>query len=222
MRHSISQLIRVITFFSLVIPISSFAQIYSELNDLQKAALQKGDQVFVTENIGHSWPKVTVYQRIEATPEESMAVMADCDRHVNFFKGILKSKVTQYIDISTFIVDYTLHLPWPFSDENYSLKNHLSQINNRSTYLLTWNMVRADTTQNIQGNVRFEELGSGTIMAYQNLVVPDSGFASVIKNQAIQSVKDAAKSLSKQIQNEKLSDPALLQRQIHHLRNALN
>lgn len=224
--HSYCQMIGISTFISAFvsfgIPTYSFADIYAELDESQKATLQNGQQVLVTQTVGRSWPKVTVYQKIEATPEESMAVMADCDRHVNFFKGILKSKVTQHIDTSTFIVDYTLHLPWPFSNENYSLKNHLSQTNNRSTYLLTWSMVRADTTQDIQGHVRFEELGTGTIMAYQNLVVPNSGFASVIKDQAIQSVKNAAKYLSKQIQNEKLREPTLLQQQIQDLRNALN
>lgn len=196
--------------------------IYDELNDSQKANLQKGEQVVLSQEIGKPWPKVTVYQRLDATPEESMAVMADCDRHLTFFKDILRSTISQRLSKSTFIVDYTLHLPWPLPDEKYTLKDQLSLTSNRSTYLLNWTMVRADTTHDIQGNVRFETLGTGSIMAYQNLVVPDSQLASLMKGRAIQAVKDAAHSLVKQIYNEKKKNPDLLQNQIHSLKEALD
>lgn len=203
-------------------PVLCQAALYDELSDAQKANLQKGEQVVVAQEVGKPWPKVTIYQRIEATPEESMAVMADCNRHFTFFKNILRSTITQRLNKSTFIVDYTLHLPWPITDEKYTLKDQLSLTQNRSTYLLSWTMVRADTTHDIQGNVRFETLSTGSIMAYQNLVVPDSQFATLMKGQAIRAVKDAAQSLAKQIHNEKKKDPHLLQSQINALNEALD
>lgn len=206
---------------TLVLSTQSWAGIYDTLNETQKSTLQKGGQVFVAEDVGQAWPKVTVYQRIEASPEEAMAVMMDCDRHSSFFKDILKSKVSKKPDPSTLIVDYTMHLPWPLANENYTLKDQISLINQRSTYLLSWTMLRADSTQDIQGSAHFEALGTGALLAYQNLVVPNTSFAQLVKGQAIQAVKDAANALVKQILLEKTKNPTLLENQVAELRHAL-
>src|SRR5688500_18488135 len=99
--------------FVLLALLDAFAgEVYAELNDQQKAAIQKGELVFFTENVaGSEWPKAFLYLRIDSTPEEAMAVFYDVERQTKYIPNIKKAKVSKVIDKRTREVDYTLNVP---------------------------------------------------------------------------------------------------------------
>lgn len=198
--------------------------IYDELTDAQKDKIQKGEQVFFTENVaGSEWPRAYVYQRIEATPEESAAVFFDFERHKNFIPNLKKSKISKVIDPRTFEVDYTLKVPTFFlPDEDYTVRNQLSSYDDGASYQIAWKLVRADTTKDSVGNVRFEALGTGTIMGYINFVKPGSSLADMVKGKAMKQVQDTAKAMRRQIETERTKERELLEEQLKALRSALS
>jgi hypothetical protein len=199
----------------------SFATLYDEMTDTQKTALHRGEQVVITEEVGEAWPQVTIYQRIESTPEEAMAVMTDYERHRTLLKDITQSRISKRPTVSTSIVDYIYHLPWPIADENSSLKYEAGTRDHRKSYVLSWSMVRSDRAKTMNGRICFEPLGGGTLLAYQNLIVPGAYLAGLLKGQAERSARQAARDLARQIQHERANDPLLLALQVAALRQTL-
>jgi hypothetical protein len=196
---------------------------YDELTPAQQATVQKGQLVFFTVDSPESpWPKAYFYKRIEATPEESVAVFCDFDLQHTYIPSLLKSSISKRVSSRTFDVDYTLDIPVPFfPDENYTIRDTVSNPKLDENYRVDWTLVRADTMKATVGNVRYERLGTATLMAYYNFVTPDGSFASLVKDQALQGMKDTVLAFARQTEFERKNDSALLQRQVEVLRAAL-
>jgi ribosome-associated toxin RatA of RatAB toxin-antitoxin module len=161
--------------------------------------------------------------RVEATPEESVAVFWDVNDHKNFISNLTKSVITQRVSASVVQADYTLDVPFPASDEDYTVRNTLTGNASKEVYAITWAMVRADTTKKIEGSVRFEKLGTGAIMAYRNFVVPGSGLAGIgaIRDQAMKQVRQTGQAVAKRVVDLRTKQPAKLQAQVEAVRAAL-
>ncbi len=209
-----------IPFFALMFSQYSFAGVMDELTDAQKAAVQKGEQVFVTHNVqGSPCPKTFFYQRIDATPEEAMAVLSNYELQKTYIPNLKKSQVSKQINSLTAQIDYTLKVPVPFvPDENYTMETTMSR--DAEGYRSDSKLVRADTTRDSTGYIRFETLGTGTIMGYYAFVVPGSGMADLVKSQALKQVKQAANAIVKRIEKVRSDDQAMLQAEIERLRQA--
>ncbi len=209
---------------SLLTAASAFAAgpAYDELTPDQQKAVQNGEQVFLTQDVpGNDWPKAYVYQRMDATPEEAMAVFTDYNLQKSYVPNLIKSQISKQIDKATAQVDYTLYIPWPLPNENYTTQDHVSSYNNGESYRVDWTLVRADTTKSSEGNARFESLGTGTLLAYYSFVVPGSSLAGFVKGKAVDQIKDTVTAVVNQVQNERLNNRDLLDQQIQALRNAL-
>lgn len=211
--------------FVLVAPFQGFAgEVYDELNDAQKAAIQRGKQVFLTEDVpGAPWPRTFVYQRIEATPEEAMAVFFDVERQKDYVPNLKKSKISKVIDARTREIDYTLKVPVFFiPDEDYTVRTVLSTFDNGAAYRTDWTLVRADTTKESVGSARFEALGTGTILGYVNFVRPGSSFADAVENKAMKQVQETVRATVKQIETIRLKHRDVLENELEALRAALS
>jgi hypothetical protein len=196
--------------------------IWEKLSAEQKAAISRGEQVMVTEDMpGKPWPKVTLYQRVATTPEEAAAVFFDYERAVEYVPGLKKSRISRRIDARTFEIDYTLGIP-VLADENYTTRNRLSAYAaGGSAFSIDWTLTRADSTRFSEGFARFETLGTGCLFAYYNYVVPSGGLADKFRKRAIRQVSEAAQAVRKQAEQEKSRAPALLTRQVEALQRAL-
>jgi len=198
-----------------------WAGAYDELTGDQQASLRRGEQVTITQDVASSsWPKITVYQPIKATTEEVTAVFTDYELHRSFIPGLSKSKISKRYNPRDVEIDYTLKIP-VVSDESYTVRNKLSSYGNGASYRVDWTLVRADTTKDTVGNVRMERMGDQTLMAYYNFVIPGSGMADLVRNQALKQVKDTAKAIAQQVNYERANNQAQLQRQVKALQDAL-
>jgi hypothetical protein len=198
------------------------AGVYDELTADQKAAVQNGEQVMITVEVDKApWPKAFIYQRVDATPEECAAVFSDYELQVSYVPELKKSKISKRIDKRTTLVDYTLNVPWPLSDENYTVRDTVGTYDGGASYRVDWKLVRADSTRHSVGDARFERLGTGTIFRYYNFVVPGSSMAGAVKDKAMRQVKAVAKAIATQVEKERREYTALLERQLNELREAL-
>lgn len=203
-------------------PLTSLAGVYDELTAEQQRAVQNGEQVFLTEEVpGATWPKVTIYQRIEAAPEESAAVFADYELQSSYVPKLKKSKIRSRVDKTTTLVDYVLDLPWPLSDENYTLQNKVSRYDGVASFRVDWSLVRADTTRASVGSVQFERLGGVAIVRYYSFIAPCPVRGPWITDYALSQMRSAAAAIVEQVETEKRVDPARLDRQLDALRGAL-
>ncbi|MGK5086084.1 hypothetical protein WDW86_00865 [Bdellovibrionota bacterium FG-2] len=199
----------------------AFAGAYDELTADQQALIQKGEVVFVAKDVdGSPWPKAFVYLRIDSTPEEAAAVFSDYGFQKSYIPNILKSEISKRISKTSVYVDYTIHIPI-LSDESYTVQDTLSAYDGGASYRVDWTLIRADSTKSTVGNARFEQLGTGTLMAYYNFVVPGSSMAGLVKKQAMKQVQDVTKAIRAQTQKERTGSRELLDKQIKVLRDTL-
>jgi hypothetical protein len=204
------------------------AQAVRELTPAQRAAIDAGQDVFLTWPVsGSSWPRACVFRSIDATPEEAAAVFTDYERHVAYIPDLTKAKISRVIDPATVEVDYRLRVPI-VADEDYTVRDHLSSAGDTS-FMVEWTLVRATTTKATEGNVRFEPYPlaasprGGTLMAYCNLVTPGSRLAGLrfIRTRALSQVRETARAIGAEIARQRTSDPARLATELRALHAAL-
>lgn len=215
-------LIAVMTgFFS----VSGWAGAYEELNPEQQNQVQRGSQIIVTTPIsGHPWPQITVYQRVDAGIDEAAAVFWDFPRYKEYFGNVILRSVphSKRPQPNVVFVDFEIDVPFPMSDDAYTMKNTLTVIS--SGFSVDWAMVgESKHSKSAVGSARFETLGTGTLIAYRNFVVPKSSLAGIgkVRERAVQEVRDTVTALVKNIQTIRVQKPTLLQQQLQELRRSL-
>lgn len=199
-----------------------FAGAYDDLTAAEKSTIQSGGLVFRTKDDPSSvFPKMYIYARVDATPEECLAVYTDFELQKTYVPGLIKSVIAQRVNASTTNVDYEMKIPFPLKNEQYSAQVVVSTYDDGAGYRADWKLLKASTTKDTVGNSRFEQLGTGSLIAYYNFITPGSSLAGVVKERAIKQVKDTISALRVQIEDERANHPAQLAKQIEILRNAL-
>ncbi len=195
--------------------------ILQELDSGQKASLQKGAQVMVTEEVeGKPWPRVRIYQIVNATPEEVMAVFIDYNRAKTFVPNILKSEITKEISPTEVEIDYGLDIPI-FPDEFYTTRNVI-RAKSGGAFEVSWKLVRAVQTKDIVGSFRAEPYDGKSLVCYQNLVTPGSGMAGLLKKTAIGQMKQAETAIVGEIERKTQKEPQAVAAQVKALQAALH
>jgi len=198
------------------------AGIYDELSPEQKSKIQAGQQVVVMqEAAGSAWPKVWVYQRVDSTPEEAAAVFVDFESAPTYIPNLKKAKISKRVAKNSFEVDYILEVP-VLADEEYTVRDVVTSYDQGAAYQVEWNLVRASSTKASTGYAKFETLGTGTLIAYYNFVVPGAFGSGIVKDRAMKQVRDTVNLTVKQIEKQRSSNRSALDRQIQALRQMLN
>ncbi len=190
------------------------------LNSAQQAQINKGSQVVLLEDIeGKPWPRVTIYQLVNASPEEVAAVFFDYEDNKAFVPNLLKSEISKKISPCTTEIDYAVNVPI-LPDEFYTVRNSLKMLS-PDHYRVDWKLVRAVQTKDSVGSFCMEPLIGKTLIRYQNLVTPGSSMAGLLRKPAIAQMKDAATAIAIRSEKLKASNPAQLGKQVEALRTAL-
>ncbi|MCG8418627.1 MAG: SRPBCC family protein [Proteobacteria bacterium] len=207
----------------MVVPTASYAgSAYDVLTDKQKRKLKKdGTVVWYVAVADKPWPKSYVYSTIDGvSAEEAMAVFMDFNRHQEFMPDVNDSKVSNHDSARTWEVEYELHVPI-LRDERYTVRNRLSTYDNGAAYKMSWTKIKAYSTKDIVGNIRFESHGSGTLLAYYNYVVPGRAFSGWVEGRAKKGAVTVVKALGKEARRIKTKDPQRMQQLVDQLRRSL-
>ncbi|MEO6053906.1 MAG: SRPBCC family protein [Chthoniobacterales bacterium] len=164
--------------------ITAHAALIDELNADQQNQLSKGQSVQVVQNIpGAIWPKVTIYQVVEATPEQVYDLFTDYDSAPSYIPNMLSAKVIASPDARTKDVQYTVKFP-VLSKVSYTVRNRFSQKGN--SYKVKWNLLQSPLAKESNGSLRVDPYDHGkSLLCYSNHVVPSTRLAAGLKNQAL-------------------------------------
>jgi hypothetical protein len=196
------------------------ASILSELSAAQRGQMKDGSQVVITEDIeGKPWPRITVYRLIDASPEQVTAVFFDYESAKTFVPNVIKSQIANKLSACTMDVDYGLDVPI-FPDEFYTVRNNLRPVEGNS-YCIDWKLLRSVLTKDSVGSVRVEPWEGKAVIRYENLVTPASNIAVLLRNKAIEQMKETTQALASRVEKEKSADSSELKRQVAALRAAL-
>lgn len=187
----------------------------------QEQVLSGGKQLeSLREVSGKPWPEITLSQWTSASPEQVCGVFADFGQHKKYMGDMLKSEATK-ISKNVIDVEYEISVP-VVSNEVYTVRNTITAYDSKSSYKISWELLKATRTEASAGFFACEPVSGGTFIAYQNFVAPGlSNFiARQIFSKALAKVKATPYSVLKQLKNEASTNPALLERQSAALRAA--
>lgn len=194
--------------------------ISGELKPGQLREAEAGKQVIEFEEVdGVPWPRITVYQVVDASPEEVAAVFFDYGAAKTFIPNVLKSDVSKVVSPCVVEVDYGIDVPI-FPDEFYTARNSLSKAG-EDVYKVEWKLLRAVQTKDAVGNMIVEPHGDKTLLRYRNLTVPSSSIAGLLKGPAIDRMKGTVQAICREAGRQKKEDPKGLETRVQALRKAL-
>jgi len=198
------------------------AALTDELSSEQRSAVVAGSQVVIREDIpGQPWPRVRVYQRVHAAPEEVAAVFFDYEKAKSYIPDVLESQISKQHSPRVFEVDYTVEVPI-LPDEMYTARNEV-EILQPDSYRISWRVLKALQTKAAVGNLCIERYGDGeSLICYMNLVTPGSSVAVLLKNLAMERMEKIVASIALESEKQKTQAPLDLTRQIEILRAALS
>ena len=196
------------------------ASLLDDLDGRQTEEISRGGQVALFEDVeGNPWPKVRVYQRVNAKPEEVAAVFCDYRNAKAYVPKLIKSEISRQISPSVAEVDYGIDVPI-LPDEFYTVRNTVTGATDGG-FLVTWSLVKALQTKASEGNLRIERWKDGSVIRYTNLVTPSSGMAGLLKSTAIEQMRNTVKAIVARVEKQKSGDPEGLKENIRNLESAL-
>lgn len=181
----------------------------------------RGGAVQVLTPVAESaWPRSTVYQFIEATPEQCAAVLADYALQSSYVPKLKSSRVLKVEGTET-DVEYVVSIPI-FPDERSVSRQHVARSGDE--YRVEWRTVVAPATKGsvTTGSATFRPMTNprtgktGTLMIHDQAVVPASMFARVpmVRNKAVETSREVAAAIARQVEKEVARDPGRLRAQV--------
>jgi hypothetical protein len=192
-----------------------------QLSPDQMARVERGEAVQVLTAIADSpWPRSTVYQFIEATPEECAAVLSDFGLQSTYIPRLERSRVLGVRGRET-DVEYVFSIP-VYPDERSVSRQRVVMAGDE--YRVEWHTVVDSTSKGsvTNGSATFRPMTNrrtgkaGTLLIHDQSVVPASMFARVpmVRNKAVEASRDAAAAIRKRVEKEVAGEPARLRGQV--------
>jgi hypothetical protein len=181
----------------------------TSLTAAQRDSIDGGELVTLSERRPtSSWPAVTIYVFIDASPEAATAVFTNYEQHVEYIPKMLESKVSRVVDRATKEVDYRVIVP-VFPDEQYTVRNHLTR-QDSTGYRVAWEMIRATSTKATVGHALFtpwvnaKTRKAGTLLEYYNFVTPGSSLAGLpfVRSRSLKQISETVRAIARQAEKE--------------------
>ena len=183
---------------------------YASLTANQRTMVERGGVVQLLEPLTTSpWPRSVVFEFIDATPEECAAVLSDYELQSKYIPRMKTSRIVQRRGAIETDVQYVIDVPI-YPDEQSVSRQQVSVTN--GDYAVRWQTVvnDSDPPKSVTtGRALFSAMTNpqsgkkGTLMVHDQTVIPNSVFARVpyIRNKAIETSRDAAKAITRQIED---------------------
>lgn len=206
--------------FLLLCPALVASTLLEDLDCKQSEEVARGGQVVILQTVeGKPWPKVRIYQKVTATPQEVAAVFFDYKNAKAFVPKVIKSDISRQVSPCVAEVDYGVDIPI-LPDEYYTALNTMTSEADGG-YLVTWSLVKALQTKASEGSLRIERWKDGTVIRYTNLVTPGSVMAGILRTPAIEQMKNTVRAIVSRVEKQKAEKPVELREEIRCLESAL-
>ncbi|MEO6846133.1 MAG: SRPBCC family protein [Chthoniobacterales bacterium] len=160
------------------------ATLSDDLTTAQKKQLASGQSVQVVKTIpGAIWPKVTIYNVVDATPQQVYNLFTDYASAPSYTPNMISAKVIATPDANTKDVRYTVKFP-VLSKVSYTVRNFYSQ--KGGSYEVKWQLLESPLAKESTGSLRVDPYEDGqSLLRYSNHVVPSTRLAAGLKGQAL-------------------------------------
>lgn len=192
---------RIIAIFTLLALLCAHSGASSvSISSEQREQLLQGKQIVIEEKSEEGpWPVIRLYQLIDATPLESLAIFFALDYQKEYVPNVIKSEISKVNSPTEVWVQYELEMPWPMSNSHY-LHSHKLQKVGEDRYRVDWKMEESDSTEKVNGFAEFYPFTEGkTLMVYENKVIPKSVFAGLVKGTMVSDVQKTLQAIRDEV-----------------------
>ena len=189
---------------------------FEQLSSGEKEKLQQKEIVFEQSELpNHPWPQMTFYSLIDLPVREAIAIFSRYQDHKKFVPNLIKSVPIRKVSPQDTHVAFELQTPWPLPNSKYTTGNVLKKIGDNG-YEVSWYLVNSNTVDESSGRAIFMDHNGKTLLIYQTLVVPQSIFASLVKETAKKDMLQTVRAISNYLEQTK-SSPELLAQYLKEL-----
>jgi hypothetical protein len=230
MRSGMSLLIHVASVM-LVVARGAEAQRVDSLSHAEADSVARGSLVVREWPVeGTPWPRVRLYRFIDASPEESAAMLADYEHQKDYIADLKDATIVRRLDAVRTDVHFRYASNVPFvSDIVYVVRETLRRAG-AGAYLLEWRLVEGSALTSVEGSARFEAWHNpvtdhdGTLLVYEQFIVPSSSLARLpfVRNKAGRDVRRAVDAIADEVTREQTGSRSALVARAAGLRAALD
>lgn len=203
------------------------ASVLDQLSVSNRSLVEAGMPVVVTQDIdGLSWPAVSVYQLVNAAPEEAMADFSDFSAQASYLKeccGLLQSRVLDSAvggDRRVQRVRYEIEVP-VMANELYELREELSRGDDGS-YRVVWGKVSSGgRSDSIFGRAVFEPHHGKTLFYYYNFTKINAIGAGLFASESVKRTRKTVTAMARHIEQQSAGQGARLRENLARVRAAL-
>jgi len=215
---------------SLAVTQRAGAQWPAAMTPTEAAEVAQGRVVVLQRDVeGAPWPRMRLFRSIDATPEQSVAMLADYEHQRDYNVDLKEARIARRLDAGRTEVFFKYASNFPFiSDVSYTVLEQVERGADGS-YRIGWSLLQGTKLKSIQGSARFSPWTnpatgrSGTLLTYDSFVVPAFRFASLgaVRAKAVENMRAAVDAIAIEVERERSRDHARLEGQVTALRAAL-
>lgn len=200
----------------------AWAGVLDDLPEAMRSGVEAGEQVMLEEEVEDMpWPRVHIYQTVDASPEQVAAVFTNYGNARNFIPNVIESTIDREVSPCVNEVSYTVDVPL-FPDESYTVRNALAR-DPEGGLSVSWDLLRARSTRHAAGKLTIQPLGDGrSALRYSNLVDPGSAIARLLRSIAPDRMRQTVDAIVAETTRMKNEEPGALEESVRNLREKLD
>jgi len=194
---------------------------HSKIKQEDLPLLEKGEVIVQKEKVESStWPKLHIYQIVNSTPLEALAIFLALDHQQNYLPALIKSTPIKHLSPTEVVTEYEMDLPWPLSSTTYTHGSNFKKFSEKH-YQASWYMLKSESTKKVDGQAIFKEYKGKTLMEYHIAVSPKSLFAGIVRDIMVKDTKASLIAIKVEIERAIKEDQTLLKKYIGFIEKSL-
>ena len=183
--------------------------------------MEAGELILKTKDVaGSSWPEITIYSFVAATPIEAMGIFSALDYQQFYVPNIIKSKPIKHISATEVLTEYEMFVPFPLANAHYTHGSIVHQFD--EDYQLTWYKVQSTSTEIASGSAYFAPYKKGTLFRYISYIKPKSILGSFVKKIMLKDVQKSILSIRDHIDKLKKENSPIISKYSNFIKRSLN
>lgn len=157
--------------------------------------LAQGQVVVKSKNVsGAPWPKLSLYQVVNAPPAVVWNLFTDLSAAPTYTPNLVSASVIATNPDGSKNVQFTTKVP-VLGSISYTVRNTYTQ--NPPNYEVDWTLIKSPLAKSSDGSLRIAPYGKNqTLMCYTNLCVPITNLVAGLKNQALNEAKTTVRAIT--------------------------
>lgn len=186
-------------FLALVGAVVANAGLIDEVPSGERGQLESGQVVVKSQKVPQGpWPKLQLYQVVNASPEVVWDLFTDYDSASVYTPNLISAQVIAENSNGTKDVKFTVKVP-VLQKISYTVQNTYRK--KGASYEVDWKLLKSPLAKSSDGSLRIEPYGNDqTLMCYTNLCVPVTNLVAGMKNEALKEAKNTVAAITAEAQ----------------------